>query len=94
MRNIKFVSYDGKYPNLCSGVLILNVDGKIVTINKYSLCSGGSAHFNDDYSESFIEYGPWSLNEGHFSDYSEEEKEYIIELINENIPHGCCGGCL
>lgn len=35
---IKFISYDGKYPNFCSGTLILEVDGK-----KRALCSGGSA---------------------------------------------------
>lgn len=29
MKNhVKFISYDGKYPNLCRGVLILNIDGK------------------------------------------------------------------
>lgn len=25
---IKFVEYTGKYPNLCSGILVLDVDGK------------------------------------------------------------------
>lgn len=24
---VKFISYDGEYPNLCSGVLILEIDG-------------------------------------------------------------------
>ena len=27
---VKFVSYTGKFPNLCSGVLTLNIDGKEV----------------------------------------------------------------
>ena len=26
--NIKFISYTGKYPNLCSGVLTVDIDGK------------------------------------------------------------------
>ena len=26
--NIKFISYTGKWPNLCSGVLTVEIDGK------------------------------------------------------------------
>lgn len=28
--HIKFISYTGKYPNLCSGVLTLEIDGRII----------------------------------------------------------------
>ena len=28
---VEFVSYTGKYPNLCSGVLTLKINGKIYT---------------------------------------------------------------
>ncbi len=28
--HVKFISYSGKYPNLCSGQLIVEIDGKIV----------------------------------------------------------------
>ena len=31
---IKFISYDGKYPHLCSGVLTGNIDGQL-----YAFCS-------------------------------------------------------
>lgn len=44
---VKFVSYDGKYPNLCSGTLVLEVDGEKREI-PYALCSGGSAYFDEN----------------------------------------------
>ena len=32
MKNrVEFVSYSGRYPNLCSGTLVLRIDGKTVT---------------------------------------------------------------
>ena len=27
-RHVKFISYTGKYPNLCGGILTLEIDGK------------------------------------------------------------------
>ena len=35
--HVKFISYDGKYPNLCSGRLVLEIDGERVAFsNDYS----------------------------------------------------------
>ena len=28
INHVKFISYTGKYPNLCSGILTLEIDGK------------------------------------------------------------------
>ena len=39
---LKFISYDGEYPNLCSGTLILNLNGKDVVFPNYCLSSGGN----------------------------------------------------
>lgn len=30
-KHVNFVSYTGSYPNLCSGVLTLEIDGKEIT---------------------------------------------------------------
>ena len=41
--NIEFVSYDGEFPNLCSGVLILKIDGEEIQF--------GTHFFTDEYKE-------------------------------------------
>ena len=30
-KHVEFISYTGRYPNLCSGILTLRIDGKEVT---------------------------------------------------------------
>ena len=102
MKKIEFVSYDGKYPNLCSGNLILNIDGTDYRF-KYVLSSGGSVYFNDDWSDFTVNHGNWSLNvfeisgkyrlEGIDDDsgkifFSSEEIKFITDLVNENVEEG------
>lgn len=54
---IKFISYDGKWPTLCIGTLVVEKDSKQYSI-KHVLESGGSFGFNNkDYSESYINKG-------------------------------------
>lgn len=57
--------------------------------------SGGNVSFDEDYMED-VTKGPWQpgWNE---DDYPEEIKELLpqlLELFNENVPYGCCGGCV
>ena len=49
MNNIKFISYDGRYPNLCRGVLILEYKNKEYSF-EYLLESGGSVSFDSDWN--------------------------------------------
>lgn len=105
MRDIQFVSYDGEYPNLCSGKLTLSVNGELFTFD-HCLNSGGCAGVDFVTFDEYCETGEWSLNsyeypDGHslgFGDngvrFSREELELITELVNENVSHGCCGGCI
>jgi len=86
---VEFVKYDGEYPNLCSGKLVLKVDGKLVEFPKYSLSSGGSA----SYKPEKITKGKWSIKEWPL-DFPEELKKESIEIINDYIEFGCCGGCI
>lgn len=89
----EFVSYDGAFPNLCNGTLVIRVDGKEYSLEPYVLESGGSVSFDDEWNEE-VTQGPWKVD----SDYLPEElkpfKAEITELVNDNVEFGCCGGCV
>lgn len=87
---IEFVSYDGKYPSLCDGTLVLRIDGKEVVFPEFCMKSGGSVWFDDDWDD-HVECGEWSVA------VPEEYAELAVEIekcVNENVPCGCCGGCV
>lgn len=89
---LEFVSYNGDYPNLCSGILVLRLDGKEIIFPKYCLCSGGNVSFDENWSEEVTE-GRWDISE--FPEgFPKNLKERAINLVNENITWGCCGGCV
>lgn len=104
MKAVEFVDYTGEFPCLCSGEVTLKIDGQVVEFCRYksdsektgkpylSLTSGGRCYFDDDVEwHDHVEYGPWSIDLD--PRYAEIEDE-ILEVINSNIPWGCCGGCL
>lgn len=90
MNRVEFVSYDGKFPNLCSGKLVLRIDGEEIAFPEYCMRSGGSVWFSDDW-DAHIESDPWSVDVP--EQYADLKKE-IEDCVNENVEHGCCGGCV
>ena len=87
------IKYNGKYPCLCGGNLIVIIDGFKYNFGQYCLSSGGSTYFTNDYSEEHITTGPWSVLKWP-DNFPELLKDLVVEEINNQIPHGCCGGCL
>lgn len=87
---VEFVSYDGAYPNLCTGQLVLKINGQVREFSRHCLQSGGTVWFDNDWN-AHIENGRRSIDPP--EDLEPLRKE-IEECINENIPHGCCGGCV
>lgn len=91
--DIEFISYNGAYPCLCCGTLVIKVNGKEYTFDEDSFwVSGGSCYYSNEEEE--VTTAPWIVLE---SELPEELKPYaseIEEVINENILYGCCGGCL
>lgn len=91
MAEIAFISYSGKYPNLCSGELKIAVDNKIY--GGIHIISGGRVWFDEGWGD-HVEDGPWSVD---LDSLPEEIKQYateIADVVNYNVPHGCCGGCV
>lgn len=89
---VEFVSYDGEWGIYCSGNLVVKINGKIYNLGK-CLRSGGCAGVDDDGDE-FTEIGPWSVIEWLIPKKLENYIPEIRKIANDNIPWGCCGGCI
>ena len=86
------IKYNGAYPNLCSGQLVVIIDETEWAFPDYCLSSGGGVYFDENWGEE-IRSGPWSVSSWP-DDFPEELKEAVLEAINSEISHGCCGGCV
>ena len=99
MGDIKFISYDGDYPNLCRGTLTLEIDGEVVKFggkdNYPSFWeSSGGVSFSDDYVEAYVSSGEWVLSDYDMPDKFKPIKHELIKVMNDYVEHGCCGGCI
>lgn len=82
------IKYDGEYPCLCMGHLEVWVDSKYYDFGEHCLSSGGSCTFSDDWTESIVEQGDWSINRFP-SNFPMELEDELLEVINKEITHGC-----
>ena len=60
--------------------------------------SGGSVSFDEDWNDS-VWYGDWewSVSESGLKELPKEiveNKDLVMEIFNEHVPSGCCGGCV
>ena len=95
--DVSFVSYDGEWPALCHGNLVLDCDGERYAFPSGSLNSGGRVWFEDDWTD-HVEKGPWSIDWEYLEmlgfEFPEDARADAERVVNENIEHGCCGGCV
>ena len=102
--HVKFVSYTGKWPNLCSGILTLEIDGELVNFGydrwredqpKYEpfWSSGGSVSFDEHWSAN-VDDGRWQIDVNRLPEQFHKYTTEIDEVFNDNVPWGCCGGCV
>lgn len=103
---IKFVSYDGEFPNLCAGKLVVKYGKRTLTFYGYETnrekdiypqfwCSGGSVSFDNDWNAN-VTGGIWELvyDKRYYPKEILDLLPEIIDVMNENVRHGCCGGCV
>lgn len=109
--DIKFIDYTGQFPNLCHGVLTLEINGSRYKFGhepgafdfhtmKYKdnnfiqfWYSGGCVNF-DDVDNPYIETGSWKIDKDCLPEILKPYAEELTKILNENMKHGCCGGCI
>ena len=99
--HVKFISYTGKYPTLCSGILKLEIDGKEVQFGyEYREHSGKlyppfwESGGSTDWHSGRVTSGEWEIDVRELPDEYKQYADEIDYAFNKNVPHGCCGGCL
>ena len=93
--HVKFISYTGKYPNLCTGSLTLEIDRRRVTFGITAFddypsfwSTGGHCSYGG------CELGEWEISIDEIPEQFRNYATEINEVFNDNVPYGCCGGCL
>ena len=106
---IKVISYDGAYPNLCSGVLTVEINGEI---ERFHYCLGSRVGYERSACEKYPYQGNWVF-EPKFNNYDghspepdfyyfkrqakkpmkESTRREIERIVNNYLPQRCCVGC-
>ena len=90
------IDYDGCYPCLCCGHLVVKIDDKVFDFGEGSLSSGGHVEFDEHWSEKVV-YGAWKWgieDEDFPKDFPLDLKDDVLRVINDEVEYGCCGGCV
>lgn len=94
--HVEFVSYTGKWPHLCSGILTLRIDNEEIRFGYDEHGSASNEKFwrtGGECSLEAIHTGEWLID---VSKIPEQYRKYAAEIdtvFNENVEYGCCGGC-
>lgn len=93
--HVKFISYTGRWPNLCNGILTLEIDGKKAwfgygALNGPFWTSGGG--LNPNYEGAY--QGEWKIDVDRIPEEYRKYASEIDRVFNENVEWGCCGGCI
>ena len=93
MKNVEFISYSGRWPELCSGTLCMKVAGKVYTFGygeRWWECGGSCWYAN---GETGNDTGPWRLNKNYLPEELYPYADEMLAKFNANVSFGCCFGC-
>lgn len=94
-RKMFMYEYDGKWPNLCSGQLIVYMGDKKFEFERGALKSSGHVKKTRDGCYKAVQ-GEWYINNSDWPpDFPVAFREFLLYKINTDgqIPLPCCGGC-
>ena len=75
-------------PGTSSLLLKASVGSSLITVSEV----GAAWTFDSDWVER-VARGPWVITDWPMG-FPDELKQATIDAVNDNIPHGCCGGCV
>ena len=87
--HVEFVSYTGKYPNLCTGDLTLKIDGVV----EYFRYDRRAFWRIDNYMPNNPHNSRWTVNLRELPVKYQKYRNEIEEVMNNEMPRPCCGGC-
>ncbi len=90
------IDYDGKWPNLCSGRLNVMLGGELYEFGPRAIRTGGECHYYHSTGEIDVSEGPWKWAQDLKvpAGFPKERLPELLNLINDEVSWGCCGGCL
>lgn len=104
--HVGFVSYTGKWPSLCHGVLTLKIDGQDHTFGTKGMFAAKLPDGSEPEFETFwrtggacpmppeeLKLSDWKIDVSALPEQFRKYAEEIDAVMNSNIEHGCCGGC-
>lgn len=95
-----FVKIDGKmisFGDYCLGEKGKTKDKRVPNYPAF-WTTGGGIYYENDWDDDEIEEAPWELDVeyviGKYPDDIVRLLPELLRIFNENVPWGCCGGCI
>lgn len=95
-KTIEILRYDGKYPCLCGGCLMLTIGGRGYSTRPGVLQPGeGAGCYRDSDGNWTTDCGTWRVDSDKLPKEIRRYAARIEAAVNESrIEKPCCGGCI